>query len=110
MNVKPPNINAIDPGSGVINPGAVKVPLPDTVPVTAPTKPVPEADPLTPANSPVPAVKISVCVNGPVPFGELIIAETSSATIPDSISPFAKVMLNVPLSKPVKRFAWLTSL
>ncbi len=65
-NVKPPNINAIDAGSGVINAGAVKVPFPDAVAVTAPPKPVPEADPLTPANSPVPAVKVSVCVNGPV--------------------------------------------
>ena len=94
MNVKPPNINAIDPGSGVTNPGAVKVPLPDAV-VTAPPKPVPEADPLTPANSPVPAVKVSVCVNGPVPF-EARSAETFSSKIPDSISPFAKAMLNVP--------------
>ena len=44
MNVKPPNINAIDPGSGEINPGALKVPLPDTGPAAAPTKPIPEAD------------------------------------------------------------------
>jgi hypothetical protein len=28
---RPPNANAIDPGSGAINPGAVKVPLPESV-------------------------------------------------------------------------------
>jgi hypothetical protein len=71
MNVKPPSINAMDPGSGVTNSGAVNVPLPDTVPVTSPSRPMPEAEPLTPANSPVPAVNVSVCVYGPVPSGEL---------------------------------------